>query len=95
MRLKSKIVVKTKLTSDKRIVAAILSPCCGGKTKLVSWPHIISSKLISTNKTILCLFFCCCHWILEMICLKVGKIFILDPLDVDESKYKEFVECIQ
>jgi hypothetical protein len=40
---------------------------------------------------------CLCnrHWILAMICLKVGKIFILCPLDVDESSYKEFINCIQ
>jgi hypothetical protein len=30
-----------------------------------------------------------------MICLKVGKIFILDPLDVDESSCKEFINYIQ
>jgi hypothetical protein len=36
-----------------------------------------------------------CHWILAMICLKISWIFILDPLDIDESKYKEFIECIQ
>jgi hypothetical protein len=35
------------------------------------------------------------HCILGMICLKISWIFILDPLDVDESKYKEFIECIQ
>jgi hypothetical protein len=35
------------------------------------------------------------HWILAMICRKISWIFILNPLDVDESKYKEFIECIQ
>jgi hypothetical protein len=30
-----------------------------------------------------------------MICPKVGKIFILDPFDIDESSYKEFINCIQ
>jgi hypothetical protein len=38
---------------------------------------------------------CSDHWILAIICLKVGKIFILDPLDVEESSYKEFINCIQ
>jgi hypothetical protein len=35
------------------------------------------------------------HWILAITCLKQGKIFILDPLDVDESTYMEFINCIQ
>jgi hypothetical protein len=35
------------------------------------------------------------HWILAMICLKISWIFILDPLEVNESKYKNFIECIQ
>jgi hypothetical protein len=35
------------------------------------------------------------HWILAMICLKISWIFILNPLDVDESKYNEFIKCIQ
>jgi hypothetical protein len=30
-----------------------------------------------------------------MICPKVDKIFILDPLDVDESSYKELINCTQ
>jgi Ulp1 family protease len=38
---------------------------------------------------------CSHHWILAIICLKEGNIFILDPLDVDESIYKEFINCIQ
>jgi hypothetical protein len=38
---------------------------------------------------------CGCHGILAIICLKKGNIFILDPLDVDESIYKEFINCIQ
>jgi hypothetical protein len=38
---------------------------------------------------------CSCHCILAIICPKVGKIFILDPLDVDQSSYKEFINCIQ
>jgi hypothetical protein len=38
---------------------------------------------------------CSRHWILAMIYLKEGKIFILDPLDVNESTYKEFINCIQ
>jgi hypothetical protein len=43
------------------------------------------------------MFVCLCshHWILAMICPKILWIFILDPLDVDESKYKEFIERIQ
>jgi hypothetical protein len=35
------------------------------------------------------------HWILAMICPKISWIFILDSLDVDKSKYKEFIKCIQ
>jgi hypothetical protein len=35
------------------------------------------------------------HWILEVICLRVGSIFIMDHVDVDESSYKEFINCIQ
>jgi hypothetical protein len=31
------------------------------------------------------------HWILTMICPKISWINILDSLDVDESKYKEFI----
>jgi Ulp1 family protease len=38
---------------------------------------------------------CSCHWILAIICPKEGKIFILDSLDVDESTYKESINCIQ
>jgi hypothetical protein len=38
---------------------------------------------------------CSRHWILAMIYLKVGKIFILDPPDVNESTYKEFINYIQ
>jgi hypothetical protein len=30
-----------------------------------------------------------------MICPKISCIFIMDPLSIDESKYKEFIECIQ
>jgi hypothetical protein len=30
-----------------------------------------------------------------MIYLKISWIFILDPLDVDESKYNEFIGCIE
>jgi hypothetical protein len=37
---------------------------------------------------------CSHHWILAIIYLKKGKIFILDPLDVNESTYKEFINCI-
>jgi hypothetical protein len=37
---------------------------------------------------------CSRHWILAIICSE-GNIFILDPLDVDESTYKEFIKCIQ
>jgi hypothetical protein len=36
-----------------------------------------------------------CHWILAMICPKISWIFILDSLDIDESKYKEFIARIQ
>jgi hypothetical protein len=32
------------------------------------------------------------HWILAMICTKISWIFILDPPDVNESKYKEFID---
>jgi hypothetical protein len=35
------------------------------------------------------------HWILVVICPKVGWIFIMDPLDVDKSSYKELINCIQ
>jgi hypothetical protein len=35
------------------------------------------------------------HWILAMVCPKISWIFILDPLDVEKTKYKEFIECIQ
>jgi hypothetical protein len=38
---------------------------------------------------------CSRHWILVIIYLKEGNIFILDPLDVDESTYEEFINCIQ
>jgi hypothetical protein len=31
------------------------------------------------------------HRILAIICPKISSIFILDPLDVDESKYTEFI----
>jgi hypothetical protein len=43
------------------------------------------------------MFVCLCsrHWILAMICAKILWIFILDPIDIDESKYKEVIECIQ
>jgi hypothetical protein len=34
------------------------------------------------------------HWILAMIHPKISWIFILDPLDVNESAYKEFINCI-
>jgi hypothetical protein len=35
------------------------------------------------------------HWILAMICSKISWFFILDPLDINESKYKEFIKYIQ
>jgi hypothetical protein len=35
------------------------------------------------------------HWILAVICPKVGWIIIMDSLDIDESSYKEFIDCIQ
>jgi Ulp1 family protease len=38
---------------------------------------------------------CSHHWILAMINLKEGKISIFDPLDISESTYKEFINCIQ
>jgi hypothetical protein len=38
---------------------------------------------------------CSRHWILSIICPKEGKIFILDPLDVDKFNYKEFINCIE
>jgi hypothetical protein len=38
---------------------------------------------------------CSRHWILAMIYLNEGKIFILDPLDVNESTYKKSINCIQ
>jgi hypothetical protein len=34
-------------------------------------------------------------WFLAMIYPKISWIFILDPLDIDESKYNEFIKCIQ
>jgi hypothetical protein len=39
----------------------------------------------------MCLF--SCHWILAMICLNMGSIFILDALDIDKASYKEFINC--
>jgi hypothetical protein len=45
------------------------------------------------NNMFMCLY--SCHWILAIICPKISWIFILDPLDVDESNYKESIECIQ
>jgi hypothetical protein len=41
------------------------------------------------------MYLCSRYWILAIIYLKEGKIFILDPLNVDESTYKEFINCIQ
>jgi hypothetical protein len=38
---------------------------------------------------------CSGHWTIAIICLKQGKIFILDPLDVNKSTYKEFINCIK
>jgi hypothetical protein len=38
---------------------------------------------------------CSRRWILAMIYLKEGKIFILDPLDVNKSTYKEFINYMQ
>jgi hypothetical protein len=35
------------------------------------------------------------HWILAMIYPKEGMIFLFDPLDVNKSTYKEFMNCIQ
>jgi hypothetical protein len=35
------------------------------------------------------------HWILALIHPKISGIFILDPLDVNESTYKEFINCIK
>jgi hypothetical protein len=39
--------------------------------------------------------FCSYHWILAIICPKEGNIFILVPLDVNESTYKELINYIQ
>jgi hypothetical protein len=36
-----------------------------------------------------------CHWMLAMICPKISWILVLDPPDVDESKYNGFIKCIQ
>jgi hypothetical protein len=47
------------------------------------------------TKTIICLCLCRRHWILAMICPKVGRIFIMRPLDIDESSYMEFINCTQ
>jgi hypothetical protein len=38
---------------------------------------------------------CSHHWILAIICPKEGKIFVLDPLDVNESTYNVFINFIQ
>jgi hypothetical protein len=38
---------------------------------------------------------CSRHCILAIICLKESTIFILDALEVNESTYKEFINCIQ
>jgi hypothetical protein len=38
---------------------------------------------------------CSHHWILAIIFLKEDTIFILDHLNVDESTYKKFINCIQ
>jgi hypothetical protein len=38
---------------------------------------------------------CNCDCILAVICPKVNNIFIMGPLDVNESNYKEFDICIQ
>jgi hypothetical protein len=38
---------------------------------------------------------CSRHWILIIICPNEGDIFILDPLDIDESTYKKFINYIQ
>jgi Ulp1 family protease len=38
---------------------------------------------------------CSRHWILAILCLKESNIFILDALDVNESTYEEFINCIQ
>jgi hypothetical protein len=37
---------------------------------------------------------CSRHWILALIYPKEGKIFILDPLNVNESTCKEFINYI-
>jgi hypothetical protein len=37
---------------------------------------------------------CSHHWMLAVIYPKVGSIFIMDPLDINESSYKEFINCI-
>jgi hypothetical protein len=37
---------------------------------------------------------CSHHWILAMIYPKEGKIFILDPLDVNESTYNKYLQQI-
>ena len=35
------------------------------------------------------------HWILAMIVPKISWVVIMDPLDVNESSYKEFLNAIQ
>jgi hypothetical protein len=48
MRPKSKIAAKKTHQLQKGCCFYLQDgPCCGGNTKLVSWPHIISSKLIN------------------------------------------------
>jgi hypothetical protein len=73
------------------------------KTENVSLLPITLSKFVLlydqlylmnySNNMFMCLY--SRHWILVMICPQILWIFILDPLDTDESKYKEFIECIQ
>jgi hypothetical protein len=38
---------------------------------------------------------CSRHLILAIIYPKEGNIFILDPLHIDHSTYKELINCIQ
>jgi hypothetical protein len=69
----------------------------------VSWSTITLSKFVLSYDQLYLMnyninIFVCLythHWILAIICPKISWIFILDPLCIDESEYKEFIECIQ
>jgi hypothetical protein len=47
MKAKSKTTAKkTPLRKGLLYQPTLVGPCCGSNTKLVAWPHIISTKLI-------------------------------------------------